>query len=81
MKKKMMSYLGWSDFKGKEMDHESTVHSSLRNKELDEAAIFQLEETIILRNSLKLMYFQLIVFTLVSKRFLQSDMFFDNVRV
>ena len=77
----MMSYLGWSDFKGKEMDHESTVHSSLRNIELDEAAIFQLEETIILRNSLKLMYFQLLVFTLVSKRFLQSDMFFDNVRV
>lgn len=77
----MMSYLGWSDLKRKEIDHESTLHSSQRNKELDEAAIFQFEETIILRSSLKLMYFKLLVFTLVSKRFLQSDMFFGNVKV
>lgn len=77
----MTSYLGWSDLKGKELDHESTVHSSQRNRELDEAAIFQLEETIILRNCLKLMYFKLLVFTLVSNHFLQSDMFFGNVRV
>lgn len=76
-----MSYLGWSDLKRKEMDHESTLHGGQRNKELDEAAIFQLEETIILRNSLKLMYFKLLVFTLVSKHFLQSDMFFGNVKV
>lgn len=52
-----MSYLGWSDFKGKELDHEPTVHSSQRNKELDEATIFQLEETMILRNWLQINVF------------------------